>query len=408
MSERSIAGFFRSLLRRISEEDPDTIPAAETQCDKGLNNGPNSAHNCQSGGSSGTDVTPGNDQTVNHEPSSPEDDIGKKVTQTERDTSNSPRQLENPAQHNRRLNEILSSSFEGETKPDGDAVADIEPNLAEQVVMLESRLIHKTMQLDREREDKDSMRKQIKRLQSELDQSKKTSDKQKQAIRKLTSENDKLRHDMSWFRGMRRFAETGTGDNSELMDELQSTKAKYLSLREHVIDVTSRMIGALEESPDPDVCNGDDGDETPFTVVSKARDSGSYSRSTHASGVVDGPPARNTGLGIPIIKVRRSWDRLIFKMGMLLPVRRHIYIEAPPCLVIYVHMNPLEPRDCLLNRLFGRISKKRSKLCITGLCAENSPVTGESLAHMASNAENVSSWCRHHGRYPFNTFTNMV
>ena len=333
MSERSIAGFFRSLLRRISEEDPDTIPTAETQCDKGLNTGPNSAHNCQSGGSSGTDVTPGNDQTVNHEPSSPEYDIGKKVTQTERDTSNSPRQLENPSLHTRKLNEILSSSFEGETKPDGDAVADIEPNLAEQVVMLESRLIHKTMLLDREREDKDSMRKQIKRLQSELDQSKKTSDKQKQAIRKLTSENDKLRHDMSCFRGMRRFAETGTGDNSELMDELQSTKAKYLSLREHVIDVTSRMIGALEESPDPDVCNGDDGDETPFTVVSKARDSGSYSRSTHASGVVDGPPARNTGLGIPIIKVRRSWDRLIFKMGMLIPV---IFILRRPLVLWYM------------------------------------------------------------------------
>ena len=34
-------------------------------------------------------------------------------------------------------------------------------------------------------------------------------------------------------------------------------------------------------------------------------------------------------------------------------------------------------RDCLLNRLFRRRSKKTSKLRITGLCAGNSPVTGE-------------------------------
>ena len=35
-------------------------------------------------------------------------------------------------------------------------------------------------------------------------------------------------------------------------------------------------------------------------------------------------------------------------------------------------------------------SKKTSKLRVTGLCAGNSPVTGEFPAQMASNAENVS------------------
>ena len=33
-----------------------------------------------------------------------------------------------------------------------------------------------------------------------------------------------------------------------------------------------------------------------------------------------------------------------------------------------------QPHDCLLNRLFGRRSKKTSKPCVTGLCAGNSPV----------------------------------
>ena len=39
---------------------------------------------------------------------------------------------------------------------------------------------------------------------------------------------------------------------------------------------------------------------------------------------------------------------------------------------------------------------KASKLRVTGLCAGNSPVTGEFPAQMASNAENVSIWWRHH------------
>ena len=55
-----------------------------------------------------------------------------------------------------------------------------------------------------------------------------------------------------------------------------------------------------------------------------------------------------------------------------------------------------QPHDCLLNRLFRRRSMKPSKLRVTGFCAGNSPVTGELPAQMASNAENVSIWWRHH------------
>ena len=51
-----------------------------------------------------------------------------------------------------------------------------------------------------------------------------------------------------------------------------------------------------------------------------------------------------------------------------------------------------QPHDCLLNRLFRHKSKKTSKLRVTGLCAGNSPVTGEFPAQRASNAENVSIW----------------
>ena len=55
-----------------------------------------------------------------------------------------------------------------------------------------------------------------------------------------------------------------------------------------------------------------------------------------------------------------------------------------------------QPHGCLLNRLFRRKSKKTSKLRVTGLCAGNSPGTGEFPAQMVSYAENVSIWWRHH------------
>ena len=56
-----------------------------------------------------------------------------------------------------------------------------------------------------------------------------------------------------------------------------------------------------------------------------------------------------------------------------------------------------QPHDCLLNRSFRRRSKKTSKLRVTGLCAGNSPATGELPAQRASNSENVSIWWRLHG-----------
>ena len=55
-----------------------------------------------------------------------------------------------------------------------------------------------------------------------------------------------------------------------------------------------------------------------------------------------------------------------------------------------------QPHHCLLSRLFRRRSKKTSKLRVTGLCAGNSPGTGEFPAEMANNAENASIWWYHH------------
>ena len=56
-----------------------------------------------------------------------------------------------------------------------------------------------------------------------------------------------------------------------------------------------------------------------------------------------------------------------------------------------------QSHDCLLNHSFRCRSQKTSKLRVTGLCAGNSTVTGEFPAQMASYAEYVSIWWRHHG-----------
>ena len=77
------------------------------------------------------------------------------------------------------------------------------------------------------------------------------------------------------------------------------------------------------------------------------------------------------------------------------------------------------PHGCLLNRLFGRGSKKTSKLRVNGLCGGNSPVTGEFPAQRASNEGNVSifhkAWSYttwqdvwiSHGQFIQITITNM-
>ena len=66
-----------------------------------------------------------------------------------------------------------------------------------------------------------------------------------------------------------------------------------------------------------------------------------------------------------------------------------------------------QPHDCLLNRLFSCRSKETLKLRITGLCAGNSPGTCEFPAPMASNAENVFIWWRHHAWFTSDTWFNF-
>ena len=69
-----------------------------------------------------------------------------------------------------------------------------------------------------------------------------------------------------------------------------------------------------------------------------------------------------------------------------------------------VTMSPMASKITRLTIVYSTVcssrrSKKTSKRRVTGLCAGNSPVTGEFPAQRASNAEKVSIWWRHHPFY---------
>ena len=100
-----------------------------------------------------------------------------------------------------------------------------------------------------------------------------------------------------------------------------------------------------------------------------------------------------------LIQTKSSWKTLSEGQSWLLdndkPWCSHKHIES----LRWCHnerdsVSNHQPHDCLLNRLFRRRSNKTSKLRVVGLCAGNSPRTGEFPAQMASNTENVSIWWR--------------
>ena len=94
-------------------------------------------------------------------------------------------------------------------------------------------------------------------------------------------------------------------------------------------------------------------------------------------------------------RVTRWWSYFPFRCAI--KVKRFLVWEVNTLVVLSLtYTEEKYPPPCLFNRLFRRRSKKTWKLRDTGLCAGNSPGTGEFPAQMASNAKNVSIWWRHH------------
>ena len=110
-----------------------------------------------------------------------------------------------------------------------------------------------------------------------------------------------------------------------------------------------------------------------------------------------------------MIKMIGKWCGCILSTGYIHAQTRNLAKWYVLILDIHIFYVPLQwrhnghdgvsnhqPNHCLLNRLFGRRSKKTSKLHVTGLCVGNSPGTDECPTQRARNAENVSIWWRHH------------
>ena len=76
-------------------------------------------------------------------------------------------------------------------------------------------------------------------------------------------------------------------------------------------------------------------------------------------------------MGIPMLKIRRMWDRLILSMGIPILVRRHLYIETPPDSYKYTHLSKTLKCAWLLwytplpNSLYRLLAKKAWKFRIT-------------------------------------------
>ena len=134
----------------------------------------------------------------------------------------------------------------------GDSTADSN----DRIVLLESRLLASSIQLEGQTDENIRLKNVIQLLEKEIDSKKKTGKTQKNEIKKLKNENDELRRQLSRFRGMRKFADVAdkavatdgmaTNISDTDNDELNVTKAKLCSLREHMVSITTSMLSALE------------------------------------------------------------------------------------------------------------------------------------------------------------------
>ena len=95
---------------------------------------------------------------------------------------------------------------------------------------------------------------------------------------------------------------------------------------------------------------------------------------------------RFTGMGIPIINLRRSSDRLRYIMGIHIPVRKTVYLERLECKqkaklvcvcpsVLYL-VRVWEKKGCVGVSSWWR-HQMESSAALLALCAGNSPVIGE-------------------------------
>ena len=224
-----------------------------------------------------------------------------------------------PAYHDRSLTDMLASALEpAATQSSASQQGSSE---SEQIASLRSQLALASAQLDGEVAEKQSLVNMIELLEGEIEEYRKIISNQKRDIKKYNCDNDNLRRELSHFRGIRRYTADNTRRESDsdgaascsnaLKEELNVTKAKLISLREHVIDVTGSLVSALDEDTQ------ESGDDAFQEVVSRRQRrsrprsdpaaSGSDLRPPVAPNTTPPPRHRHTqGQPIPVISSRGS------------------------------------------------------------------------------------------------------
>ena len=131
-------------------------------------------------------------------------------------------------------------------------------NANDKIVLLESRLLASSISLEGQTLENERLKNAIELIEKEVDSMKKTDKSQKNEIKKLKNENDDLRRQISRFRGMRKFVavdnkSVGTDSteanicDTDVKDELNIANAKLHSLHEHLMNITTSMVSALED-----------------------------------------------------------------------------------------------------------------------------------------------------------------
>ena len=129
---------------------------------------------------------------------------------------------------------------------------------------LESQITAAALALEHEISEKQSMKNAIDLLNNELDENKRNHKKLQSEIKRLTCENDKMRKELSRYKGIRKYI-TGTHNHDDqnpkqpetagvapvndtaVSEELSITKAKLASLRDHMIHIGNSLLSAVND-----------------------------------------------------------------------------------------------------------------------------------------------------------------
>ena len=91
------------------------------------------------------------------------------------------------------------------------------------------------------------------------------------------------------------------------------------------------------------------------------------------------------GMGILVLKIRRSWDPLIFNMGIPIMVRQYLYIETAPRLPLYNSLLLIPMVEITVLTHWGRVTH----ICIskhTIIGSDNGLLPGRHQAIIWTNA----------------------